>query len=400
MKLFGFSITKANDTKKKVFKARGSYKIVDTSSHIIEQSTPETRGEDEILDHTKRMRLLDLTRNLVRNSSLFNTILGQMTTNVVSSMGGKVILNFDDDKLNETLRKLFSNWTRNADFYTGDTFNHLLKRVLREYVIGGECVLLFDDGLVEDSGKVLLFEANEIVDVPVAEIEKRYGKGSTISQGKVYSRNGRHIGTVVTKSQKGLGLDKIDPNKCYYLKKDPNANPLESHWYHFSCNWREGRGVSQAASAIGTIHQLEDLVTSELLASRRNSQIFCWLTETKPQEQLPTGFSFNDFQSMTDDEVELAIKEEENSTPVISFNKARENSIVYEKLPEGIDAKQLQMTHPNTNIEVMVDWLANRCASTLGLSRVFATGNPEDTNWRSNQLFSYPAILELQKDLE
>ena len=73
---------------------------------------------------------------------------------------------------------------------------------------------------------------------------------------------------------------------------------------------------------------------------------------------------------------------------------------MYEKLPEGIDAKQLQMTHPNTNIEVMVDWLANRCASTLGLSRVFATGNPEDTNWRSNQLFSYPAILELQKDLE
>ena len=131
MKLFGFSITKANDTKKKVFKARGSYKIVDTSSHIIEQSTPETRGEDAILDHTKRLRLLDLTRNLVRNSSLFNTILGQMTTNVVSSMGGKVILNFDDDKLNETLRKLFSNWTRNADFYTGDTFNHLLKRVLR-----------------------------------------------------------------------------------------------------------------------------------------------------------------------------------------------------------------------------------------------------------------------------
>lgn len=201
MKVFGFNITRSAASNKAFRpKARGQYKIVDDSSHIIEQSTTETRGEDDILDHSKRLRLLDLTRNLVRNSSLFNTILGQMTTNVVSSMGGKVILNFDDDKLNETLRKLFSNWTRNADFYTGDTFNHLLKRVLREYVIGGECVLLFDDGLIEDSGRILLFEANEIVDVPVGEIEKRYGEGSTISQGKVYSKFGRHIGTVVTKS--------------------------------------------------------------------------------------------------------------------------------------------------------------------------------------------------------
>lgn len=48
----------------------------------------------------------------------------------------------------------------------------------------------------------------------------------------------------------------------------------------------------------------------------------------------------------------------------------------------------------------MVDFLANRCAASMGLSRIFATGNPEDGNWRSNQLFSYPAIVEFQKDLE
>lgn len=159
------------------------------------------------------------------------------------------------------------------DFYTGDTLNHLLKRVLREYVIGGDCVLLFDDGLVEDSGKVLFFESNEIVDVNPVEVEKRYGKGAWCSQGKVYSKNGRHIGTIVSKSQGGMlpvGTE-ADPSKCYFLKKDPNENPVNNYWFHFSSNWREGRGVSQAASAIATIHQLEDLVQSELLASRRNS---------------------------------------------------------------------------------------------------------------------------------
>jgi len=184
-----------------VYKARGRYKIVDgLSQTMIEPSSTETRTEDEILDPSKRARLLDLTRNLVRNSSLFNTILGQLTTNVVSTCGGKVVLSLPNEQTNDQMKWSFFSYTRNVDFYTGDSFNHLLKRTLREYVIGGDCVLLFDDGLIEDSGKVLLFESNEIVDVAPVEIEKRYGKGAWASQGKVYSPNGRHIGTVVSKS--------------------------------------------------------------------------------------------------------------------------------------------------------------------------------------------------------
>ena len=389
------------------YKARGQYKIVDTSSYITEGSSEDNRTEDQVLDKNKRARLLDLTRNLVRNSSLFNTILGQMTTNVVSTVGGKVVLSLPNESANKSLKSAFKSYTRNVDFFTCDTFNHLLKRVLREYVIGGDVVLIFDDGLVEDSGKVLVFESNEIVNVSENVIEEKYGKGSWCSNGKVYSPNGRHIGTVVSKSQKGCG-DNVDPSKCFFLKKDPNGNAMDNNWFHFSSNWREGRGVSQAASAIATIHQLEDLVQSELLASRRNAQIFCWLTQ-KPEDQeeiVPSNFEIpggaDSVSNMSDDEIAQIVKSEieEEDVRTIQFNRAKENSIVYEALPEGFDAKQLQMNHPNNNIQVMVDWLANRCASSMGLSKVFATGNPEDGNWRSNQLFSYPAVLEFQKDLE
>lgn len=138
------------------------------------------------------------------------------------------------------------------------------------------------------------------------------------------------------------------------------------------------------------------------MASRRNSQIFCWLTQNRQAEQqIPSAFDdTTDFESMTDGEIEEAAKQESNDVQTVSFNKAIENSVVYEALPDGFSAQQLSMNHPNQNVEVMVDWLANRCAATMGLSRIFATGNPEDGNWRSNQLFSYPAILELQKELE
>ena len=203
------------------YKARGKYRVVDGASKMmIEPSSPEVRTEDEILSPTKRAMLLDLTRNLVRNSSLFNTILGQLQTNVVSTCGGKVVLSLPNEETNKDLRKTFFSYTRNVDFYTGDNLNRLLKRVLREYVIGGDCILLFDDGLIENSGKVLLFESNEIVDVPLSAVQEHYGKGAWISQGKVYSPNGRHIGTVVSKSQKNLPCSVVDPSKCYFLKKD------------------------------------------------------------------------------------------------------------------------------------------------------------------------------------
>lgn len=165
MKIFGFSISKSRPKSTKRF-AKGRYKIVDGySQHMIESSSAESRTEDEILDPSKRLKLLDLTRNLVRNSSLFNTILGQLTTNVVSTNGGKIILDYPNKFFDDTLKKNFFEYTRNVDFYTGDNLNHMLKRVLREYIIGGDCVLIFDDKLIEDSGKILLFEANEIVNV-------------------------------------------------------------------------------------------------------------------------------------------------------------------------------------------------------------------------------------------
>lgn len=297
---------------KKIYN-RGRYKVVDgPSTSMIESSNVETVKEDEILSPYKRGKLLSLTRNLVRNSSLFNTILGQLTTNVVSTCGGKVVLSLPNEDANRSIMTSFKKWTRCADFFTCDNFNRLLKRVLREYVIGGDVVLVYDDGVVEDSGKVMMFESNEIVNVAPSEIEKRYGKGAWISQGKVYSRNGRNIGVVVSKSQRDV-LGDADPSKCWFLKRDPNANPLESNWCLFSSNWREGRGVSQAASAIATIHQLEDLVQSELMASRRNSQIFCWLTQNmdKSDEQMPSAFDTGtDFSSMSDEEIDEAVKQE------------------------------------------------------------------------------------------
>ena len=400
--MFGFFRARGKAARKPTrYRNRAAYKIVDgNASRQIAPSQVETKGEDEILDAAKRGKLLNVTRNLVRNSSLFSTLLFQLESNVVGTCGGKVILNFRDEEINRNLRRYFSEWTRNADYFDGNTFNHLLKVFLKQQVIGGDLVIVFDH-FVEGSGKLIYFESDEIVNVSPDVIERHYGKGCVQSLGKVYSPTMRWIGTVVSKSARGKEV--ADESQCWFLKRDPNGNPLDEFWIQPSTTWRKStRGISQAATAVNTATQLEDLVLSELEASRKNAQTFCWLREPQTEEdETPSAFGEDvDVDSLTDEEVERLAKEEATATERVALNVARENSVAFQQLPAGWEAQMLDTKHPNQNVEAMTDYLAGRVAAVLGLARCFATGNPDKDDYKVQLLLSSPAIVQYQKDLE
>ena len=205
------------------------YKIVTGLDQLQrEQGKVETFSEDEILNQYRRGRLLDMTRNLVRNSSTFNTVLKQMDFNVVGCSGGKVVLNFEDSDLSKELRDKFAQFTRNADFFDGMSFNQMLKLILKQYLIGGDCCILFDDGLIENSGKLIVYESDEIGNTTDEAMRKHFGNNAKQSLGKVYNPNGRWIGTIVSRSNRGAAI--FDPDKCYYLKRNPDANVFDNFW--------------------------------------------------------------------------------------------------------------------------------------------------------------------------
>ena len=386
---------------------RGQYKIVDGFTQAqIAPSSVETQTEDEILNSSRRGRLLNVTRNLMRNSSLFSTLMLQLESNVVGTQGGKVILNFSDGAHADALRKAFAAWTRNADFFDGNDFNYLLKVFLKQEIIGGDLVVVFDQ-FVEKSGKLIYFESDEVVnEMDAAVIERRYGKGAKMSLGKVYSPNGRWIGTVVSKAARGNVSVRED--QCFFLKRDPNGNPLDEFWIQPSTSWRKGsRGVSRAATAVNTATQLEDLILSELEASRKNAQTFCWLKSTQEeQEEAPSAFGNDadgdrvDIDSMTDEQVEELVAKENGDAQTINLKVAHENAVAFQQLPPGYTADLLDTKHPNTNVETMTNYLSGRVAAVLGLSRAFAVGNPTNEDFRAQQLLSAPAIVQYQKDLE
>lgn len=184
------------------------------------------------------------------------------------SEGGKAIFDFDNS---EKIKTAFSAWTRDADFFDGLSFNTVLRLILKTYILGGDCVLCMDDGLFEDSGKLVIFEPDEIQNTTPESLRERFGENARQSVGRVYSPTSRFIGAIVSRSQRGA--DVFDPSKSYFLRRDPDASMFDSFWLMPRNVFRiaQGRGVTPLASSLATILDLEDLCGFELASAKKNS---------------------------------------------------------------------------------------------------------------------------------
>lgn len=151
--------------RKQLFNMAGpQYKLIQSNDKNNRESPQaETQNEDEILTQHRRNQILDMMRNQIRNSATFNAMIRQIELQAIGTEGGKVVLSYDDMESVNDLRFSFYDWTRNAEFFDGLSLNLLLKVIYKTYVLGGDCVLVFDDGLVEDSGKVICVESDCIM---------------------------------------------------------------------------------------------------------------------------------------------------------------------------------------------------------------------------------------------
>ena len=165
-----------------------------------EQGQTEHQSEDQILSQYRRGRMLDLTRNATRNSPTFNGILKQFDLNAIGTKGGKAIFNFENQETASKIKSEFSKWTREADFFDGLNFNTVLKLILKTYILGGDMVLLFDDGMIEDSGKIVIYEPDEINNTSEKAMKEHFGQYAHQSLGRVYNGNSRFIGVIVSRS--------------------------------------------------------------------------------------------------------------------------------------------------------------------------------------------------------
>lgn len=380
------------------------YKLVSgTDEWQRERGIIEHRDEDEILNSFGRGKMLDLARNATRNSSTFNSILKQFDLNAVGTKGGKAIFNFENS---DPIKEAFAKWTRDADFFDGLSFNTVLKLILKTYILGGDMVLMFDDGLIEDSGKILIYEPDEIGSSTEDALVRHYGSNARQSLGRVYNGNGRFIGAIVSRSQRGADI--FEPSKSYFLRRDPDASMFDSFWLMPRNVFRvaQGRGISPLTSSLATIIDLEDLCGFEIAAAKKNAQTLAQVlqdtSDSTEDAVLPSAFDSNaDFDSMSDDEIREVVKNEQAAnTQTMSLDRVIAAGAIYQVMPEGFKMELLDTKHPNNNTPEFIKWLAGRSSAPFGLTQQFATLQSDGASFRAEQLMTWPAFYEAQKFLE
>lgn len=384
----------------------GRYKVVNGPDVVLrERASAEKVGEAEIIGVNGRNKLIDLARQQQRNSPTFAALMKQFDLNGVGTVGGKATFGLDDSARAAEVREAFAEWTRDCDFYDGGQYlSDLLKRMLRTYLVGGEHVLVFDDGLVEDSGRLLMFEPDEVGNIDDAAFAARFPTGWSQFGGHIKNANGRTVGVICSRSQRGE--DVFDAARCYVLTRDPSASQLDSLWLNPRNMWRKDQvlGTPPCAPSLATTIDLEDLATYELQAAKKNSQTLAQVVQTASDDAPPpSAFGADeDFANMSDEEIQAAAQAEAEAAQTVTLQQLRNAAVAYEVMPENTKLELLDTKHPNPNMPEFIRWQAGRAAAPYGLTSVFATLKVDSSysGYMGEMQMSWPAFEEVQKFLE
>lgn len=363
-------------------------------------SVVELTGEDGILRPYDRDRMINMHRDMLRNSPTCVSQDQQVRVNVVGNCGGKLYANFPTgyaeaaDKVMTYFNRV---WASHCEFTFGHNFNWVLKTILTAKSSNGNVILVFDDGILTDgagTGKLRAFEGDEIANVSDVEFLKRFPKGYEQRQGFVYDEVGRLVGCFVSSSQRGQSMF-VSDRGFITLKRDP-MDVESASWIKLGDERRfnQGRAVSPLTAALTALVDLHEITASETQAAKINAQLVGQILQSAEADSAPPIGAFDDDTAADTSDLPETI---EFSTKELSSIGAR-----FDQMPEGMKIELLDTKRPNANMEQYIEFLSGLCGGTMGLARVYSTMKAQTsyTAFRGEQVMTFPSFEEMQKDLE
>lgn len=392
------------------------YDVVSTTGEGKRRTpTIETKSEDEILNASRRLKVLSLTREGMRNAPQVRTIVQQLRVLIVGLLGGKLTMNTKDLKWNTEAQAAFGLCAKSIDYIDGTCLNDSLKLIITALSAeGGDFAVIHDDGVLtggQGSGKFRFFESDNIADLEQSEFEKRF-PSHTQSQGLIYSPAGRWVGIVL--SGKKRGKSTFTKEEAFTLKRDPDAENFESPWFYGKRKWRllQGRGISPQTVAIAALLDMYEIVSSEVVCGKLNASIFAQIIDSLELTDGSDGSDDVDSGATDADDqppVEPGAEVEPDATPAAddgqtvdttAFTAASGAKVL--NMPSKTKMELLDTKRPNTNMIQFVEWLNGGAAAVHGLGRVYSGLKAETsyTAFRGEQTISWASIEEAQKELE
>jgi capsid protein len=224
--------------------------------------TPRTERKDEGGIYTMQKRLFgtNIGRDLERNCSVPKGMLHQFRSNVVGSLG-KMKLNIEGG--DEAAKWFNEVWAKAPDFRDDTHWSTMLQNLGAAVLREGDLLTVFDDGIIDDSGKLLTWESDQIGPVEKDALAKMMGgayKDATQDNGILRDKWGRIV-AYITSGKRGRSVYDVDdvtvfPRGAARLLKNP---------------WRlnQGRGIPSIVSAAASFLDLYEMLLRELQTAKR-----------------------------------------------------------------------------------------------------------------------------------
>jgi len=218
----------------------------------------ETTGEGGVYTPIKRAKGSNLGRELERNYSSARGIIHQFRMNVVGALG-KLQVNAVGGE--EAAAWFNGVWAKDCDFRDAQHWSTVCQNVVAAIMREGDTLAVFDDGLIEDTGKLLFWESDQILPVSDALFKAKFpGEGNIQDGGIARDKWGRVIAYTVTGKR---GLTEISDEKDLTVWKRDNAIMPRDPW-----RMNQGRGVPPMLTAAASLLDLYEMLARELQTAK------------------------------------------------------------------------------------------------------------------------------------
>lgn len=243
--------------KSRAVEVKARYDALETNK-LRRKPRTEVKGEGSIYDMPKRMMGTNIGRDLERNYSPAKGIIHQFRMNVVGSLGKIQVNSAGGEDATEWFNEV---WAKDCDYRDDVHWSTMCQNAVASVLREGDFLSIVDDDLIEDTGKLLTWETDQVV--PVSdEVLKQFGKAGMVQDnGILRNTNGKVLGYFAT-GKRGLSIVSSKDDATFWTRE--NAILPRNPW-----RLNQGRGVPAIISAAASFLDVYEMLAKELQTAKR-----------------------------------------------------------------------------------------------------------------------------------
>lgn len=361
-----------------------------------------------------RLYAISLGRDMHRNQARFVALEQQISRMVAGTV--RLQLNTSDRAWNAAAETYFNRRFAKDCLLTvpRTSLAELCQQLVASLIREGDALVVFDDGFARDSGKLLVYEADQLVGMDSADFEAHF-PGCRQEAGVILDDVGAIYG-YITSAVRVLDDMQIRPNTLTILPYDKCLVYTTDQAVLLASRYRPGqiRGVPEMLPVSICMDDADEMVKSELLTSKMGAKNFATIYESdstqtaRSDSELIAAIEEMDKTGNVDPETGHLIDPDAPPPAAAAAERTHYDSI--DSLDSAIvtylagkDRMDIQTpTRPNLHVDEFYRARNADAAAALGIARSHSEMSVQSsyTAFRGESLMTWDTIYDRQKQLE